>query len=424
MRSSRSGPPASGVGGVVVPRTRMQSDALQLVRRIPAALVPTLRTAVPPLPEYVTARIRAEVPAFGGAGHDRMHRLIREAVTVAVDGFLRIAAGEEECRARVEAHFRGLGWAEAQAGMGVHRVLAAIQVANDSVWQAIHRMVDREELSGNLVADLGVAMSRYLAHLSGEVQRGMAEQRRAMSDVRTRLVLALMQEPSGSQARDVAELAAAAGWSLPEHVVVVVGQLYGQVPGQVTGLPPGALSWMDGDRLVVITVEEGLRDATEVLLRLDPRVQVAQSWAVPLLQARHAYRWARRALALARSGDMRIESRVIPCVRYRMTLWLAADQELARDISQELLAPLLGEKPHHRLMLAETMLRSLETAESAPAMAAYFKTHPQTIRNRMRKLRNLFGDQLDDADQRLALMVALGTALPRWRREQRQGRRR
>jgi hypothetical protein len=367
------------------------------------------------LPEYVTIRIRAEVPAFGGTGHDRTHRLIREAVMVAVDGFLRIASGDETCRAQVEAHFRDLGRAEAQAGVGVHRVLAAIQVASDSVWQEIRGLVAREALSGQVVADLGVAVTRYLAHLAGEAQRGFAEARQSRDDERTRLVRALMQDPSRVHPDTVAELAVAAGWRMPERIVVLVGQLHGLAPRKIPTLSNDALMWTDGDRLVVVTAEGGMAQATDALLRLDPRVCVAQSWAVPLLQARHGYRWARRALGLVRTGEVIAEGRVIVCERHRMRLWLAADQVLADDISQELLAPLQAATARRRLALAETLVVWLETDESAPALARRLSVHPNTVRSHLAVLHRLFGDRLRQPDQRTALILALEAAIPRWR---------
>jgi hypothetical protein len=395
---------------------------LQSVRRVPAALVPTLRTAVPPLPERVTVRIRAEVPALRGTGHDRMHRLIRDAVAVAVDGFLRIASGDEACQVRVEAHFRDLGRAEAQAGVGVHRVLAAIQVASDSVWQEIHGLVAREEWSGQVVADLGMAVTRYLAHLAGEAQRGFTEARQSRDTERARLMRALMQDPSRAQpdrARPdtVAELAAAVGWRMPERIVVVVGQLHGLAPKQIPALPNDALTWTDGDRLVVVTAERGMGQATDALLRLDPRVRVAQSWPVPLSQARHGYRWARRALGLMRAGEVTAESRVVVCERHRMRLWLAADQVLAADISQELLAPLQAVKARRRLALAETLVVWLETDDRAPALARRLGVHPNTVRSRLTVLHQLFGECLHQPDQRTALILALESAIPRWRAE-------
>lgn len=417
MGFSRSEQRGASARGAAVPHARAQTEALQFIRRLPATLVPALCTAVPTLPEHAAVRIRAEVPAFAGSGHDRLYRLLREAIGVAVDGFLRLAAGEEDSRHRVEAYFRGLGRAEVAAGTGGQRVLAAIQVAGESVWQTIHSMVAREEMSGSLVAELGMAVSRYLGHLSAEVQRGMAEQRHAMVDVRGRLVSALMQEPNSMQAGLVAELATAAQWPVPDQVVVVMAQLHGHASETPPSLPQHALTWVDGDRMAVVTVAKDVPDVTAALLRLDPRVQVAQSWPVPLLKARNAYRWTRRALGLVRRGDLRAENRVVQCVRYRMMLWLAADHALAADIGEELLAPLLTTKPKRRLTLASTLLAWLETDESAPALARRLGVHPNTVRSRLDVLETLYGDALHEPDQRTALLLALKSVHAQWRSE-------
>ncbi|WGL53035.1 helix-turn-helix domain-containing protein [Nocardioides sp. BP30] len=415
MRSSRFDQPVPGAVGVFAPRPRRGADAFQLVRRLPAGVLPAIRAAVPTLPDSAAVRICAEVPAFAGPGHERLHRLVRDATAVALDGFVRTAAGELGPRRHVEEHFRGLGRAEVAAGCGGQRVLAAIQVASDAVWQSIQTMVAREELPGAVVADLGVAVSRYLAHLSTQVQHGMAEQRRMTGDARTQLVLALLQESTTIDADEVAALASAAGWRTPQRVVVAMTRLPGALPQRVAGLPPEALTWADGDRMVVLSDEARLSEVTAALLRLGPTTQVVQSWSVSLLQARHAYRWARRAFALIRGGVVSAEERVVRCDRYRMKLWLAADPALADDISQELLEPLRGLTPRRRLVLAETLQGWLETDESAPALARRLGVHANTVRGHLRVLEERFGEQLHDPQERTALILALEAALPRWR---------
>lgn len=417
MRFPRSERPDSAADGVVVPHARKRVDGLHFVRCVPAALLPTLHVVMRSLPEQTTARIHAEIPAFGGPGHDRLDQMIRDAVVVAADGFLGLATGDLGSQRRVEEHFRDLGRAEAAAGIDGQRVLAAIQVATETVWQAIQALVAREELSGHLVADLGVAVNRYLAHLSSEVQRGIAEQRHAMLDVRTRLAMALMKEPSEDHPGEVTELAATAGWPTPDLVVVVMAQLHGHVPGDLSGLAPDELIWIDGDRLAVVTVSERMSEVTEALLRLGPRVQVAQSWPVSVPRARHAYRWARRALALERKGHVQAEDRVVACLRYRTTLLLAADPALADEISQELLGPLHGVKPSRRLVLAETLLSWLKSDERAPALARRLGVHANTVRSHLVALHDLFGDRLHQPDQRTALILALEAKLPSWRAE-------
>jgi hypothetical protein len=401
---------------MAIPGARKQGDALSLVRRVPDALVPALRTAVPPLPDHVAARIRAELPAFAGTGHDRLHPLIREAVAVATDGFLGVASGDEASQVVVESHFRGLGRAEALAGLGAHRVLAAIHIAGDSVWQALRAIVEREDLEGRVVADLAAAVTRYLAHLSAQVQHGFAEEREGMLDARNRLVAALLRK-HGEEAGVIAELAEAAGWVMPEEVAVVVAQLHGVAPRQLAALSSDSLVRSEGDRMVVVAHESQVCTATEALLDLGPRVVVAHSWAVATPDARHAYRWARRALTLAGTGTLRAEGRVIDCAAHRMALWLAADQPLAHEISEDVLAPLRAVTPRRRLALGETLLGRLGTDESVPALAHRLGVHPNTVRSRLGALQDMFGERLRQPEHRTALILVLEAAVPRWRAE-------
>lgn len=381
-------------------------DALSTGHHLPAAMMPLLRAAALPLPERATARICAEVSAFAD-GH--LRSLIHEAVAVAIEGFLRLVSGDDESRPWVDAHFRDIGRSEAGAG---ERILAAIQVVTDIVWQEVHALAARRELPGDHVADLGVALTQYVVHLWNEVQRGMAGRWQASSDGRARLVTALMQEPA---ADSLATLAADAGWTPPERAVVVMAQRYGAVVDHRPAFPAATtLSWTDGDRLVTVAPEDAVPEVIEALL-LDPRIRIAQSWPVDVLEARHAYRWTRRALAFAQRGLLPTDGRVVRCSRHRFILAVAADQALVDELGRELLAPLRRLTPRRRLALAETLLAWLETDESAPMLARRLSVHANTVRGRMRALRELFGDTLHGPEQRAALIVVLEVTLPRWR---------
>jgi DNA-binding PucR family transcriptional regulator len=61
--------------------------------------------------------------------------------------------------------------------------------------------------------------------------------------------------------------------------------------------------------------------------------------------------------------------------------------------------------------MAETALAHVRHHGNAVAMAAELHVHPQTARYRIAKLRELFGEDLDDPDKRFELELAL--RLPR-----------
>jgi DNA-binding PucR family transcriptional regulator len=71
------------------------------------------------------------------------------------------------------------------------------------------------------------------------------------------------------------------------------------------------------------------------------------------------------------------------------------------------LAPLAGLTEKARARMAETALAFIQHRGNAPAMAAAMGVHPQTARYRLARLRELYGDALDDPDARLELELAL-----------------
>jgi DNA-binding PucR family transcriptional regulator len=88
-------------------------------------------------------------------------------------------------------------------------------------------------------------------------------------------------------------------------------------------------------------------------------------------------------------------------------LLLRSDERLATDLAADLLAPLSAETPASAEKLTATLAAWLDHQGRIEAVARLLDVHPQTVRYRLGRLRDLFGDQLDDPDGRFALAVAL-----------------
>ncbi|WP_211352293.1 helix-turn-helix domain-containing protein [Nocardioides albertanoniae] len=89
------------------------------------------------------------------------------------------------------------------------------------------------------------------------------------------------------------------------------------------------------------------------------------------------------------------------------------------------LDPLEKIKPHSRWVLGETLEVMLHNGIDRPAdVAARLELPPSTAAYRVRLLRELFGQDLNDPGPRLAMMRALRTALPRWTAEAAYAKRR
>src|SRR5205807_1859334 len=69
--------------------------------------------------------------------------------------------------------------------------------------------------------------------------------------------------------------------------------------------------------------------------------------------------------------------------------------------------PLDGLADGHRQRLLETLEAWLDHQRRTPRVAAQLHVHPQTVRYRLGKLRELLGEELDRADARFELELAL-----------------
>ncbi|MCW2996309.1 MAG: putative sigma factor, partial [Conexibacter sp.] len=90
-----------------------------------------------------------------------------------------------------------------------------------------------------------------------------------------------------------------------------------------------------------------------------------------------------------------------------LELLLAEDPSLVEDLARLRLAPLLALTPRSRERLEATLLAYLRHRGNGPRMAAELRVHPQTVRYRLARLRELLGAALDDPEARFELEVVL-----------------
>ncbi|MBV9464588.1 MAG: helix-turn-helix domain-containing protein, partial [Solirubrobacterales bacterium] len=88
-------------------------------------------------------------------------------------------------------------------------------------------------------------------------------------------------------------------------------------------------------------------------------------------------------------------------------LLLRGDPPLAAELAADRLAPLASLSPGSRGRLTETLGVWLAEPGRLGAVARRLGIHPQTARYRLARLRELFGDTLEDPDGRFWLQVAL-----------------
>ena len=110
------------------------------------------------------------------------------------------------------------------------------------------------------------------------------------------------------------------------------------------------------------------------------------------------------------STPVQSRSRLVVADEYLPALLMAAAPAIAADLARTRLAPLdgLAEGPRERLVI--TLRAWLDRPGQVQAVAAALDVHPQTVRYRLKQLRELFGERLDDPEARFELSLALRAA--------------
>ena len=205
--------------------------------------------------------------------------------------------------------------------------------------------------------------------------------------------------------------AAAGNWAIPDSVVILAVRRTptASLPS-AAALHPRLLGRLHGDAPIVLVPAPMSVQVRAELTSLFGAHRIAIGCEVPISDAAASLRWATRALQLAEVGVLP-DQPVIDCTDHVGVLWVHAEPLLADLVRSTLLAPLLAEPPHSRRILADTLLAWIEHSRpSAPALAQILDKHPQTIRYRLKRIRDLFGDALDQParlqEMHLALQVA------------------
>ena len=110
------------------------------------------------------------------------------------------------------------------------------------------------------------------------------------------------------------------------------------------------------------------------------------------------------------SASGQVASRLVVADEHLPALLLAAAPAIAADLARIRLEPLDSLGAGARERLVETLRAWLDRPGQVQAVAAALEVHPQTVRYRLKQLRELFGARLDDPEARFELSLALRAA--------------
>ena len=146
--------------------------------------------------------------------------------------------------------------------------------------------------------------------------------------------------------------------------------------------------------------------------RLEAAVDDRPAALGPTVDWQHATTSARRAIAtqrLPRRASCRAgrPGGLLVADDHLADLLLAADPLVAADLAARGSRRSPSSPTGPRARLSETLAAWLDRPGQVQAVAAALGVHPQTVRYRVRQLRDLFGERLEDPDARFELSLAL-----------------
>jgi len=373
------------------------------MRALPPESAAILRPALPGIGEAILEAIRTEVPEYARPLTGTFGANVRRGVEVALRRFidsLEHPGGAPAQRGREV--YVGLGAGEAREGRGLDALLAAYRVGARVAWRRLVDAATDGGLPPDAIYDLGEAVFAYIDEISAESVEGYAaEQSRVQGERerRRRALARLLAADPPAPPESVRAQATAADWRLPERLAALVGE-----PDAARRLPADALSVADEVECLAFVPDP---DGPGRRAELERAAPAALGPAVPWAEAAHSLQRARAARRLQAAGALDGAVLVVSG-EHLDTLLLGAAPELAAELRARLLAPLDGERPASRERLVETLRAYLDDPGQPLRVAHRLGVHPQTVRYRLRRLRDLLPEgTLEDPDRRFALALAL-----------------
>jgi hypothetical protein len=375
---------------------------------LPAETVAAVRAQTDRLAEGILAAVRAENDVYAGVLDGPEGMGIRLGIEQAIRAFLDAAQRGERPGAEAGEVWRRLGEAEFQAGRGLDALRAAWRSGTRAAWRGAAMIAGETGISTAAVVELAEAIFVYTDELATGVFEGyvrMQSDEASERERRRRRLAALLMDAEAHDPETIARAAEMARFSLPRTVGVLA--LPGEEPGLVARrLGVQALSGSDREGAFVLVPDPTGPGQVSAIAHAVGGADAALGPTVAPREAHRSLRWARMVLALVQRGALPSEHPTRAGDHLAAVVMLA-DEELARAFVQARLALLeeLGGRERQRLL--DTLEAWLDHQRHTPRVAAQLHVHPQTVRYRLAKLRELLGDQLEEADGRFELELAL-----------------
>ncbi len=375
---------------------------------VPPETVAAVRRELGTLVEGIVSAVRAESTVYGEVLSAPEGVGIRLGIEQAARAFLDAVERGQRPAGETDELWRRLGEAEFQAGRGLDDLRAAFRTGTRAAWRGAADLASRAGVSAPVAIALAEAIFIYADELANDVVEGylrMQSDEAGERERRRRRLALILLDPDGHDPDALARAAELARWPVPRSLAVLA--LDAESPLEVTRqLDVDVLAGADGAGAWVIVPDPDGPGRRAALARPLEGTSAVLGPTLAPADAHRSLRWARLALGLAREGALPAGG-LLHASDHLSSIILLQDRELARTLARDRLAPLDALAAGERDRLTHTLAAWLAHQRHTPQIAEQLHVHPQTVRYRMAKLRELLGEALDTPRGRFELTLAL-----------------
>ena len=376
---------------------------------LPPEVARALRPELPALADEIVRAVSEGVPDYARPLEGDFGRALRAGVEEALGQFVAAVEDPESARQNGRQTYVDLGRTEMRAGRSLDALLAAYRIGARAAWRRLVAAGERAGLPPATLYSLAEAIFAYIDELSADSIEGYAREQAAQAGAlqrrRQRLATLLVEDPPAPPAAMEAA-AADAGWPLPRALaaLAVEGEEADRLAARLG--PEALVAPLPSLTLVVLPDPAAPGRRRELAAALRGR-RAALGPATGWHEAGLSFARAHRVLELVREGAVETAGPLAVAEEHQLELVLGGDRRLANDLAERALAPLEGETELSRERLGSTLDAWLRHRGRTEEVARALHVHPQTVRYRLARLRELFGERLDAPDGRFELELAL-----------------
>jgi PucR C-terminal helix-turn-helix domain len=372
-------------------------------RQLPPTVATLIRPELPPLRDEILEVIAAEVPDYARPLEGSFGRGIRLGVEEALRIFADLIEDPDSPAATSREVYVQLGAGEMRQGRSLDALQAAYRIGARLMWRRLSATGRRAGLSTDVLCDVADAIFAYIDELAASSVEGYAQAQEAAAGERERrrrrLLATILSESYEPGA--VESAAHDANWDVPREVAVLICRA-DDLDRIARRLTQDALAGTIEELGCIVIPDPAGPGRPEMIEQATENRAAALGPTRPLAEVRASFTRARTGFAAGGSaGGLYVVD------KHLAEIALFEAREPVGDLATQRLAPLEELTPGAQERMRQTLRAYLDQRGNAAAMAGQLHLHPQTVRYRLRQLRELFGPALDEPQARFELELAL-----------------